>query len=332
MMVHTDLSQVLDYCGMCKPIRLDSQRFDSLYFLPSPIPTDDGPYRFFHDVYGKKTSEEHWPSLKAKRPCNSIGFTASQQHVKNVNIFIQCEECDLWRLLFCHHKLTIQERSLLKNILEDISYSCGATLEQLIFKDAQKVFVSKLMLAMIRWKNFIIHVGLNQFVIIYCGALLEDIVDFYLQCDSCSSKPKIARPKKQYFTSFFIYVVKRFLMIFIILVIILMIFIVIDNKKQPPSLIQIELKQDRKQGNQSRWPNKPGSSSSSSSAAAEPGRPHPSKHTSKTQFDYIDSQPRTQSLFGGGGGEKGLVSTVCACARFSWNSKKQYSSVTVSVF
>ncbi len=30
--------------------------------------------------------------------------------------------------------------------------------------------------------------------------------------------------------------------------------------------------------------------------------------------------------------EKGLVSTVCACARFPWNSKEQYSSVIVSVF
>ncbi len=33
-----------------------------------------------------------------------------------------------------------------------------------------------------------------------------------------------------------------------------------------------------------------------------------------------------------GGKEKGLVSTVCACARFPWNSREQYSSVIVSVF
>ncbi len=43
--------------------------------------------------------------------------------------------------------------------------------------------------------------------------------------------------------------------------------------------------------------NKPGSSSSSSSAAAEPGRPHPSKHTS---FDYIDSMLRNMDLRMGG--------------------------------
>ena len=27
-----------------------------------------------------------------ERPCNSIAFSASQQHVKNVNVVIQCEE------------------------------------------------------------------------------------------------------------------------------------------------------------------------------------------------------------------------------------------------
>lgn len=87
-------------CTTCKPIWHDSQRFQSLHFLPSPSPADDGHYRSFEDMYGQNTTDEHRPSLKAKRPCNSIGFSASQQHVKNVDIVIQCEECDLWRFFF----------------------------------------------------------------------------------------------------------------------------------------------------------------------------------------------------------------------------------------
>ena len=94
-------------CGICKPVRMDAHYFDSLHFLPSPTPADDSHYRPFDEVYGKKISEEYLPSLKAKHHCNTIGFYASQQHVKNVNIVIQCEECDLWRLLFCRHKLTV---------------------------------------------------------------------------------------------------------------------------------------------------------------------------------------------------------------------------------
>ena len=80
--------------------------------------TDDVYYHPFEKVYGQKITEEHQPTLKAKCHSSSIGFYASQQH-------------DLWHLLFCSHKLTVQERSLLQITLEDISYSCGATLEEL---------------------------------------------------------------------------------------------------------------------------------------------------------------------------------------------------------
>ena len=40
----------LPTCGVCKPVRLDSKRFDTLHFLPSPTPTDDGHYQPFEDV------------------------------------------------------------------------------------------------------------------------------------------------------------------------------------------------------------------------------------------------------------------------------------------
>ncbi len=105
------------------------------------------------------------------------------------------EECDLWRLLFCLHKLTIQERSLLQNILEDISYSCGATLEQLDLQGRLEGVCVKAHACNDPMEKLYYSCGFEP-VCYYCGALLEDIVDFYPQCDSCSSKPKIARPKK----------------------------------------------------------------------------------------------------------------------------------------
>ena len=44
---------------------------------------------------------------------------------------MQCEECDKWRLIFCKHKLNAQEVSELHSILEDVSYTCGTTFDDL---------------------------------------------------------------------------------------------------------------------------------------------------------------------------------------------------------
>ena len=51
------------------------------------------------------------PSLKliSKSAKNVLGYTPSQQHVNNVGLLVQCEECDMWRLLFCKYKLNYQE-------------------------------------------------------------------------------------------------------------------------------------------------------------------------------------------------------------------------------
>ena len=48
-----------------------------------------------------------------------------QQHVTNVGVVIQCEECDMWRLLFPCKKLNLQKRKLLQQFLEDVSYTRG---------------------------------------------------------------------------------------------------------------------------------------------------------------------------------------------------------------
>ena len=186
----------LPTCGVCKPVRLDSKRFDTLHFLPSPTPTDDGHYQPFEDVYGKKTTEEHRPSLKAKRHCNSIGYHATQQHVKNVNIVIQRDECDLWRVLLCRHKLTVQERSTLQNTLEDISYSCGGTLEELNLPGRLEGVCVKAHTCNDPMEKLYYSCGFEP-VCYYCGDLNVNTTipgDFYPQCDTCT-KAKVARNK-----------------------------------------------------------------------------------------------------------------------------------------
>ncbi len=96
-------------CTVCQPPRLPSATFCKLHFIPDPVPQADGHYKCFEDVYGTTTTED----------------------VRNVNLMVQCEECEMWRLLYSPHKLTSTARQELSALLEDFTYTCGATLSDL---------------------------------------------------------------------------------------------------------------------------------------------------------------------------------------------------------
>ncbi len=116
-------------CNLCRPIRMDSDVFSSLNFVPNPVPGADEHYKPFNEVYGEEEpNEKHRPSLQVRKK-KATSFSPSQQHVKDVRILVQCEECSKWRLLFCKHKLSPQEVTDLQSILDDVSYSCGTTFE-----------------------------------------------------------------------------------------------------------------------------------------------------------------------------------------------------------
>ena len=56
------------------------------------VPGEDGHYRPFIEVYGTSMTEEHRPSLQTRKGRQkSLPFSASVQHVKNVDMMIQCE-------------------------------------------------------------------------------------------------------------------------------------------------------------------------------------------------------------------------------------------------
>jgi len=119
-------------CTVCKPVRMDPAVFALLHYLPNPVPGSDDHYKSFEEVFGqsKALTEKHRPSLQQKKR-KATSFSPSQQHAKNVGLLLQFEECDKWRLLFCKHKLTVQEVSDLQSILDDISYTCETTFEDL---------------------------------------------------------------------------------------------------------------------------------------------------------------------------------------------------------
>ena len=53
-------------CEICRPVRLPSEVFTSVHFLPDPVPGEDEHYKPFDEVYGTETSESHRPSLIQK--------------------------------------------------------------------------------------------------------------------------------------------------------------------------------------------------------------------------------------------------------------------------
>ena len=63
--------------------------------LDPPVMNDDGNYHSFCEVYGTSTSEKDLPTAALGKQKKTFPFNATQQHVKNVNFLIQCEDCDM---------------------------------------------------------------------------------------------------------------------------------------------------------------------------------------------------------------------------------------------
>lgn len=111
-------------CTTCKAVRLPDEVFSSLRPLPDPMPGVDGHYLPFQQAFSKPTSEAH----PQEDP------TLSQvilQHVKNVNMMLECEECSMWRLLYARKKFKAAQRRNLERALEDWSFTCGSQLQDL---------------------------------------------------------------------------------------------------------------------------------------------------------------------------------------------------------
>ena len=109
--------------------------FSQLHFLPDLMinPLSPEHYLSFDAAMQKKTSEKivHLYKDRRKRLFQFPKCTTCE----NVNVMVQCEDCLSWRLLFSKRKLTHMQRRTLKAILDDVSYSCGASFEDIEFPD-----------------------------------------------------------------------------------------------------------------------------------------------------------------------------------------------------
>lgn len=178
-------------CSICKPPRLPKQVFDTLEFLPDPVPGEDGHYKSFQQLFGTPTDGSHRPSLQKVK--KTLPFSASIQHVKNVNMMLQCEECSMWRLLYSKYKLKQQEKADLEEALEDMSFTCGAPIQDLELPGRLNDVYTRALHCEDPIEKLYYSAKYSP-ICIYC-AIDVDVVpeDRYPQCDSCKDKTPIMK-------------------------------------------------------------------------------------------------------------------------------------------
>ena len=147
-----------DNCKICKPIKLPPEVFSRLKHLPHPTPGEDNHYLPFSEAYNLITTGEHRPSLKKRKSkSKSLPFYASVQHVKNIQMMVQCDLCGMWRLLLSKYKVKMADREYLQRLLDNQSYSCGSISSKIsIYLILLRMLKSEIIIAMIRLKNYTI--------------------------------------------------------------------------------------------------------------------------------------------------------------------------------
>ena len=187
-------------CTTCKPVRMPRERFENLSYLSDPVPGHDGHYRPFEQVYNTETTEEHRPSLQSQKGRQkALPFSASVQHVKNADIMIQCEECEMWRLVYSKYKLTAAERKTLEKTLEEYTYTCGAQLSDLNLDG--RLGSDTVCLKNVRCyeplEKLYYAVGTYEVICIHCCSN-KDLISkegCYPQCSDCVNKDPIKKRK-----------------------------------------------------------------------------------------------------------------------------------------
>ena len=102
--------------------------------LLDPISGTDDYYKEFSEVCGTETTEGVMPSLKtSKDRVLKIPFNPIKQHASNTGLIIDFNESSKPRLVYTAKRLTEAEKKSFNHVMNDIMYTCGATL--LEFKD-----------------------------------------------------------------------------------------------------------------------------------------------------------------------------------------------------
>ena len=188
-------------CGntncVCGEVRLPSEVFQTLNFLPDPVPGNDEHYKSFDDLYGKDTTEEYLPSLKEKAAkSHCLPFSPTAQTAKNTGLVLQCSSCLKWRLIHAKRKLKPAVLISVNKELELLSYTCGSLFQDLGEGSvlAGEVFVRGNLTCQSPIE-FAFYIAQSDPICFYCGKeenLIEkpEIYPLCLECDAKKDRVK----------------------------------------------------------------------------------------------------------------------------------------------
>ena len=180
-------------CSMCKPPQLPAEVFNRLKYMPDPVPGEEGHYKPFTEVYGTSTTEQYVPSMMRKtQRKKTLPFASNLRHVRDVDMMLQCDECDSWRLLYSQNRLSSQERKDLEEAVADYSFTCGAPLQDLNLPGKlAHVYVRDMSCGDPIEKLY--YTAKYPPICIYCATSVEPNPEdaHYPQCKDCSAKPHI---------------------------------------------------------------------------------------------------------------------------------------------
>ena len=112
-------------------------------------------------MYSTDTTEVHRPSLSKQSKKQKISFVVSIQHVRNVNMVVQCEECEIWRLI--KKNLTVEAKKGLERKLSSFDFSCGASTTDLDLSDELEMYTSGTLDVRTLLRSCIIQWGMNKY-------------------------------------------------------------------------------------------------------------------------------------------------------------------------
>ena len=176
---------------MCKPPRLPAQKFDKLSHIPDPVPGIDGHYLSFTEIFGKSTDEKHRPSLQKSTRRKSLPFIASVQHANNTGLLVQCEECEMWRLVYAPRKLSSADKCKLSECLQEHTFTCGANLSDMNLTENLCDVCVRDLSCYDPVERLYYSIKNYEPICIYCSStenLIFD-VDVYPQCKYCTQQP-----------------------------------------------------------------------------------------------------------------------------------------------
>jgi len=130
-------------CDICLPPKLGPDLFLTLNHLPDPMPGTEEYFKVFPCVWNLRAQTFKQTRLSKDK---SLPLSASIQHVKNIDMMIMCDECEMWHLLYAKRKLKKHERKEVEKGLNGLSFSYGAQLQDTDLPDYLKevVFTRKL--------------------------------------------------------------------------------------------------------------------------------------------------------------------------------------------